>query len=193
MLSRGDENLEVVRGWTGQDFFGGCWKSQEDRQLWTADDLHQSPKQVGYLKFWKVVYDVLQTHAPESRSIFLKKKTEDRKSTPTIPCYIDFQCYFLISSSFRGVDSGVLSTSQPVSRRQCAWVRKRGQSHSVGFKLLLHNLASGDLPHLGQWRQGGKSMFFPRDFTSELNKWGKHQGNKHWLSNSAHFILQGIK
>ena len=44
MLSRGDENLLVVRGWIGQDFFGGCWKSQiarqEDRQLQKTDDLH---------------------------------------------------------------------------------------------------------------------------------------------------------
>lgn len=37
VLSRGDENLQVVRGWIGQDFFAVCWKNQigtqEDRQL----------------------------------------------------------------------------------------------------------------------------------------------------------------
>lgn len=28
VLSRGDENLQVVRGWIGQDFFAVCWKNQ---------------------------------------------------------------------------------------------------------------------------------------------------------------------
>lgn len=37
VLSRGDENLQVVRGWIGQDFFAGCRNNQiarqEDREL----------------------------------------------------------------------------------------------------------------------------------------------------------------
>lgn len=44
VLSRGDENLQVVRGWIGQDFFVGCWKSQiamqKNRELWRVDDVH---------------------------------------------------------------------------------------------------------------------------------------------------------
>lgn len=37
VLRRGHENLQVVSGWIGQDFFAGCWKKQitrqEDREL----------------------------------------------------------------------------------------------------------------------------------------------------------------
>lgn len=32
VLCRGDENLQVVREWTGQDFFADCWKNQIARQ-----------------------------------------------------------------------------------------------------------------------------------------------------------------
>lgn len=53
-----------------------------------------------------------QTYALESWSILKKKikiETGKRKNTPRIPRHINFQCYFVISLSFSGVDSDLLN------------------------------------------------------------------------------------
>lgn len=189
-----------MRGWIGQDFFQvvgriklpGKRTESCEREI-TCTRVQNNLVTWNFTKWFMMSH----RHALESWTFFKKKiETGKWKNTPRISRYINFQCYFVISSLYRGFDSDLpniccwlLRTRQSVWRAQC---EEEGKA--------IHEISStASQPVFRRPASFGRAMAgrAKHAFSTQLYLWTlqmRQAAREQRPTNSpAHFLLQGIK